>query len=209
LLEGKPTLSTNETNRAREFNLLQSPGRLTAALASRLVKNSGLFRVAQSIGRRLWQAPDVAYPSLGQEDLRKLAERIVAGYVANVRLVHALGKEYGFRALFVWQPVIFAKPRLVPFEQEEAAKYGWARPLFLLVQDQIRQNPELTSDPAFLDLSGAFADSDALEFIDFCHTTERANAVIVAEVAGRVIEARNRPEPTERKPVSVTYPPGW
>jgi lysophospholipase L1-like esterase len=201
LLEGKPTLSTNEINRVREFNLLQSPGRLTAALARNLVKNSGFFRVARSIGRRLMRGPDTAYPELGQKELRKLAEGIVAGYVANVRLVHALEKEYGFRALFVWQPVIFAKPRLVPFEQEEAAKYGWARPLFLMVQDQIRQTPELTSDPSFLDLSGAFADSDALEFIDFCHTTERANAGIAADVAGRVIEARHRPEPTERKPV--------
>src|SRR5689334_18725702 len=36
LLEGKPTLSTNEINRVSEFNLLQSPGRLTVALAGNI-----------------------------------------------------------------------------------------------------------------------------------------------------------------------------
>jgi lysophospholipase L1-like esterase len=190
LLEGKPTLTTNEINRVREFNLLQSPGRLTAALAGSLVRNSGFFRIASSIGRRLGRGPEAAYPALTQEELRKLADGIVDGYLANIKLVQALGKHYGFQPLFVWQPVIFAKPKLVPFEQEEAAKYGWARSLFLLVQDRIRETPELTTDPAFLDLSGAFADSDALEFIDFCHTTEKAGTRIAAVLTSKLVELR-------------------
>jgi lysophospholipase L1-like esterase len=194
LLEGKPMLTTNEINRVREFNLLQSPGRLTTALVGNLVKNSGFFRVARSIGLRLWRGPETAYPALAQEDSRKLAERVVDGYLGNVKLAHALGKQYGFQPLFVWQPVIFAKPKLVPFEQEEAARYGWARPLFLLVQDRIRQTPGLTSDPAFLDLSGAFADSEELEFIDFCHTTERAGARIAAVLASKLRELKPRSE---------------
>ena len=118
------------------------------------------------------------------------------GYLANVKLVQALGKHYGFQPLFVRQPVLFAKPKLVPFEQEEAARSGSSRPLFLLVQDRIRQTPELTTDPAFLDLSSAFADSEALEFIDFCHTTEKAGTRIATLLASKP----TAPRPQRQRP---------
>ena len=53
LLEGEPGLTTNEVNRRHEFNLLQSPARLAAALAVKLVKDSGSYRFAQMVRRRL------------------------------------------------------------------------------------------------------------------------------------------------------------
>ena len=89
LLEGRPTLSTNEINRVREFNLLQSPGRLTAALAWNLVKDSGSFRLAQSLSRRFGRGPAVAYPSRSERELELLANGVVQGYLGNVRLVEA------------------------------------------------------------------------------------------------------------------------
>ena len=56
----RPTLTTNEINRVREFNLLQSPARLPAALVGFLVKNSASYRFAESVGRRLaWTAEKV------------------------------------------------------------------------------------------------------------------------------------------------------
>ena len=48
LLEGEATVTTNEINRVREFNLLQSPARLASALAGNLIQNSALFRLAGS-----------------------------------------------------------------------------------------------------------------------------------------------------------------
>ena len=53
LLEGEPGLTTNEVNRRHEFNLLQSPARLAAALTVKLVKDSGSYRFAQMVRRRL------------------------------------------------------------------------------------------------------------------------------------------------------------
>jgi lysophospholipase L1-like esterase len=188
LLEGKPTLSTNEINRVREFNLLQSPGRLAAALVGNLVKNSSTFRLAQSLGRRLGRGPAVAYPSPSGNDLNGLAEGVLKGYLGNIRIVEALGRQYGFRAMLVWQPVIFSKPRRVPFEEEEAEKYGWTRAIFEEVLRRVAENTELKADPAFHDLSGIFADSDALVFIDFCHTTEKGNARIAEVILSRLPE---------------------
>ena len=57
LLEREATLTTNEINRVREFNLLQSPSRLSAALAWNLLKDSGTFRLAQSLSRRFGRGP--------------------------------------------------------------------------------------------------------------------------------------------------------
>ena len=167
LLEGRPTLTTNEINRVREFNLLQSPGRLTAALAWNLVKDSGSFRLAQSLSRRFGRGPAVAYPSRSEKELELLADGVVQGYLGNVRLVEALGRQYGFRPLFVWQPVIFAKPKRVAFEEEEAEKYGWTRELFREVQTRIARSDELKSDRAFHDLSGILADSTRLSSSTF------------------------------------------
>jgi lysophospholipase L1-like esterase len=188
LLEGQATVSTNEINRVREFNLLQSPARLTAALAGYLIKNSGSFRFAEAVGRRFGLAFGKSPVARSENDLDRLARELVRGYAANVKMVEALGKAYGFRAVFVWQPVIFTKSHLVPFEQEEKQKYAWAADLFSRVHAAIGQSSELVSDPVFFDLSDIFKTTVSLIFLDFCHTTEPANATIASELVSRMIE---------------------
>jgi hypothetical protein len=189
LLEGAPTLTTNERNRTDEFNLLQSSRRLVAALAKSTIQNSGSLRLAQSIWRRSGRGSRPKYPETSDDERRRLADGIIDGYLANVTMIEALGTHYGFRPLFVWQPVIFSKPRLVPFEREEAEKYGWTRPLLLEVLDRIAHKSELTADPAFHNASVVFADTEQLVFIDFCHTTEAANARLARVMTEHVIKA--------------------
>jgi lysophospholipase L1-like esterase len=188
LLEREATVTTNEINRVREFNLLQSPSRLTTALIGKLVATSALFRLASSAQKRLTRAPagDPRLPS--QEERRSLSNKIVRGYVANVRLVEALGKSYGFRPVFFWQPVIYFKSHRVPFEEEEAAKFAWTATMFGDVQTLLSSDAYLTSDSAFLDLSEIFKDIEELVFLDFCHTTEEANARIAETVVARLAE---------------------
>ena len=167
LLEGEATLTTNEINRVREFNLLQSPSRLTAALARKLVGESALFRLAASAQSRLTRGPVSDTRSPTEEARGRLANGVVRGYAANVAMIEALGKAYGFRPVFFWQPVIFAKSRRVPFEEEEATKYAWTETMFGEVKSLLSTNTALASDPAFLDLSDIFKDTDSLVFLDF------------------------------------------
>ena len=188
LLEREATLTTNEINRVREFNLLQSPSRLTAALARNLVASSAWFRFASSAGRRMTKEPVRGLGSPSEEERVRLANGVVRGYVANVRMVEALGKAYGFRSVFFWQPVIFFKSRRVPFEEEEAAKYAWTATMFAEVKDLLSIDTHLTSDPAFLDLSEIFKETESIVFLDFCHTTEEANARIARKVVARLAE---------------------
>jgi hypothetical protein len=55
------------------------------------------------------------------------------------------------------------------------------------VYERIRESPELRADPAFHDLSRIFADEKKLTFIDYCHTTEMANAAIAEKLAAAVM----------------------
>jgi lysophospholipase L1-like esterase len=186
LLAGKPTLTTNEVNRAREFNLLQSPGRLIAALVGRVVADSAMQRLAQSIGRRILGAPTDLHP-VPAADPAVLARGVVDGYRANVAIVDALAARYGFRPLFVWQPVVFSKAKPTPFEREEAGKYAWTAPIFAEVARAIEAAGDLRDRPDFVNLADVFREVDDLVFIDYCHTTEAGNAR-VAEVLFRHVD---------------------
>jgi lysophospholipase L1-like esterase len=198
-LGGQAGLTTNEINRREEFNLLQRPVRLAAALAGKLVKDSGSYRFAQSVRRRFEQGTLAAQPALSKDALHELADGVVDRYAANLGLVAALGRGFGFRPLFYWQPVVFTKPVLAPFEREEARKYGWTERMFGEVYARVRASTELQANPAFHDLSGIFADSKNLVFIDYCHIVESANERIAAEMAKGVIEALMQPSPKDQK----------
>ena len=188
LLAGEPTLTTNEVNREREFNLLQSPGRLTAALIDRSVADSALQRLARSIGRRVFGAPNTAPPGIAAVDLAAMARGVVDGYRANIAMIDALAESYGFRPLYIWQPVVFTKVRPTPFEREERVKYAWTAPAFAEVARAIAAATDLQGRSDFVDLSGLFDDEEGLIFIDYCHTTEAGNARLAEAILPRLLE---------------------
>jgi hypothetical protein len=188
-LESEAGLTTNEANRRKEFNLLQSPGRLAAALSRKLLLDSGSYRFALAVRRKLGTNQATLPSAVTDESMRALAERAVQTYEANVAIVESLSRSYGFQPLFFWQPTVFDKPTLVAFERDEAAKFRWSAPMFAAVYGRIRSSRGLKADRAFHDLSQLFAGTEGLVFIDYCHTTETANAPIAAEIVRSVIAA--------------------
>ena len=191
LLGGEAGLTTNEINRRREFNLLLSPGRLTAALAGKLIGDSGSYRFAQALRRRLGRSAGGSNSPLRDETIHRLAGDVARRYAANVQIVETLARGYGFRPFFFWQPVVFTKGALTAVEREEAQKYAWAEPAFRAVYEKIRASDALRADPAFHDMSDIFADQTSLVFIDYCHTTESANARIASQMAEAVAAAQS------------------
>ena len=187
-LGGEAGLTTNESNRRGEFNLLQSPARLASTLTTKLVTDSGSYRFAQAVRRRFEGKAAASSAASSDETIHRLARDTVDRYTANIRIVASLSRGYGFRPLFFWQPIIFTKPALAQVEREEAQRYAWTERMFRAVYDRIQTSPELKADPAFHDLSGIFDGTEGLVFIDYCHTTESANARIAAAMADRVIE---------------------
>jgi lysophospholipase L1-like esterase len=202
LLEGAAGLSTNEIHRSAEFNLSQSPMRLASALCSRLLKDSGSYRFAQAIRRRLGDVSATSPPGLSSSSKSELGAAVVHFYEANVEMVESLGRSFGFRPLFYWQPDVFTKAILVPVEQEEAVRYAWADPIFRDVHAKISTSSALRANSAFRDLGGIFGESRNLVFIDYCHTTESANLRIAAAIVEDVIEALRRAPLAASKPGS-------
>jgi lysophospholipase L1-like esterase len=198
LLEREAGLTTNEINRRREFNLLHSPPRLLAGLAGSLLEDSGSLRFARAVRQRLPSVPATTHRPLTGDRTEQLAADVVRRYFANLGLASALGREYGFRALFFWQPVVFTKSSLVAFEREEQQKYMWTQSIFRAVYNRIHSAPELRARLEFHDLSGIFADDPHLVYIDYCHTTEGANARIASAMAEAVMRVRPSIERTSR-----------
>jgi lysophospholipase L1-like esterase len=189
LLEGEPGVTTNEVNRRHEFNLLQSPARLATGLAAKLVKDSGSYRFAQTVRRRLDGGITPSQTAPNTFKVPDVPEGVVHHYEANIALVEALAKSFGFRPLFFWQPTVFTKPVLVPSERDEARRFTWAEPFMNEVYGLIKSSPKLNTDPAFHDLSTIFDHTESLVFIDYCHTTETANAQIAGAMVAKVLEA--------------------
>jgi lysophospholipase L1-like esterase len=189
LLEGEAGVSTNEVNRRHEFNIRQSPLRLTGALIRKLVHDSASFRLADALGQRLTGHSAAIRVESSAGRIETLAEDVVRRYIANLRLVEGLGRSHGFRAWFFWQPVVFDKQPRTTFEQDELAKLAWAEPMFNRVYSKVRGSNELENNRAFLDLSKIFHDDPETRFIDYCHTTETANAQLAASMAEVLLPA--------------------
>jgi lysophospholipase L1-like esterase len=187
LLEGEAGVTTNERNRRAEFNILQSPARLGGSLVTRIVRESASYRLAQVIGHRLGGPAPVRLAASSVADREALSRDVVRQYRANVEIVERLGREYGFESLFYWQPVVFDKKVQATYEADEARKLEWARGFFAEVHAAIGNSGELRGDSRFRDLSGLFAETEDLIFIDYCHTIEAANERVAAEIAGDAI----------------------
>jgi hypothetical protein len=134
-----------------------------------------------------------AIPVRPVDATRRLGDEVVRRYAANLSIVEQLGRGFHFQSLFYWQPVIFAKQVLTSFELEESQKYASLQGIFRDTREAIRHSPGLQEEGSFRDLSGFFADSKGLVFIDYCHTTETANGRIAAAMAADVIKLLGRP----------------
>lgn len=189
LLEGEAGVTTNEGNRRREFNLSQSPRRMLGALLAVVLKDSASLRLARTLRQKFLGESAVAYPALAPMQIEELATQIVDRYRANLRMADALAREYRFRCLFVWQPAVFDKRHRDDFEEQESQRYSWARDLFRAVRERMRlQNLEDgRSNVTFQNLGQLFDGEPGLVFLDYCHTTESANATIARAIAEKLI----------------------
>ena len=115
-------------------------------------------------------------------DLVELAREVIAVYLANVRLARVLAREYGFRPLFFWQPVITTKKFTTPDEQRWLDDYTddpeHRRLLYEAILGQHRCRPELVDAPDVFDLSALFDDWADPVYIDLYHLSEAGNTAV-------------------------------
>ena len=167
----------NEDGRAREFKLLsrERRGDLTRE-ALQVVLRRTLSRAEDFVE---WLSPgqDDSPAEAAAPDLTLLARSVVERYAANTRIVQLLADEYGFEALFFWQPVVFTKNVLTDHEQRYRNTHA-LEPLYDATYRARRENDALAALPAAIDISGVFRESGENYFLDFAHTTEGGNEKI-------------------------------
>jgi lysophospholipase L1-like esterase len=179
-------LPQNETNRVAEFNLLQESrrGELIAEGLARAIRGSATVRLASRAILRL-TAADRASPATVPIDDR-LADAVLAAYGANVAIVEALGERYGFAPLFYWQPVIFGKDRLTPYERGQAEAVSYAASSYDRVYSRVEKYAASADLRSFHDLSAILRGDERPLFIDFAHLSELGNDIIGARIAADV-----------------------
>jgi hypothetical protein len=167
---GQAGIPQNELNRRVEF---ERPG---AAFAYALMKESSLFRpILWRVAFRTWQAEN---SRLSPEDQSKLADNAIRLYAANLAIIEGLGRQFGFKSLFFWQPVVFTKRHLTPGEQASSEEQGFMRDFFQQGYADMRQNEALLANSDFHDISEILDAVEEPVYFDIAHITEHGNELV-------------------------------
>jgi lysophospholipase L1-like esterase len=192
---GVAGIPQNEFNRVAEFN---SRDRLN--LRGGVLEKLGMYRVARSVAGALGR-------SGGSRAARRqsidpvVVDATVGTYFANVKLVNALAREFGFRAVFFWQPTMYSKKVLSPDEdrwrrQGEQRGGGVTRVFaeqYRAFDAAFKRRLGPTPMDNVHDLSGIFERDPRTIFIDRFHATEAGNETVagaIAEVVQRLVGAK-------------------
>jgi hypothetical protein len=191
----------NEARRRAEFNLLHADRRrdlIAAALISSAPRT--LRRLRQLTGLALRGPLPLEQADLSRVDIARLAREVIATYVANVRLVRLLAREYGFHPIFFWQAVITTKKFKTADEQRWVDDYTddpeRRRFLYEAIVAERRRHPDLAGAADIVDLSALFDDWTDPVYIDLYHLSEPGNAAVAAAMLPIVDRAVGAPRRT-------------
>jgi hypothetical protein len=184
----------NEARRRAEFNLLHPDRRrdLIAAVLIGLAPRT-LRRLRQFTGLPLRGPLPSERTDLSRVDIAALAHEVIAAYAANLRLARLLAREYGFRAIFFWQPVITTKKFKTRDEKRWISDYTddpeRRRILYEAILGERRRHPDLVDAADVIDLSAIFDDWTEPVYIDLYHLSEDGNAAVAAAMLPIVDDA--------------------
>lgn len=193
----------NEARRRAEFNLLH-PDRRCDLMAAALISLAPrtMRRLRRLTGLPLRGPLPVEQTELSQVDLAALAREVIAAYLANLRLVRLLAREYAFQPIFFWQPAITTKKFKTPDEQRWVDDYTndpeRRRLLYEAIIDERRRHPELAEASDTIDLSGLFDDWTMPVYIDLYHLSEAGNAAVAEAMLPAVTRAASALRPRTR-----------
>jgi hypothetical protein len=160
-----------------------------------IASRSGLFR--------LFRKPPPLIRSIfpfikDRNTLRLNAESMLAEYEENVRIITALGKEYGFRSFNFWGPSMFNSKKILTSEEKIAQKF---LPPDLYDADQLAHDlvAEVAVEKSFFERTKVMDITDALDkvsetiFIDSNHVTPIGNAAVADAMLERISSELKQP----------------
>jgi lysophospholipase L1-like esterase len=187
-------LTQSEFFRAQEFSMLGSSwGRKTlyrTAIRTALM-STGLADLAKlltgkdnpnTLPHEVKPMALLSYlaPPQDFEGTQAVERDVVEMYLFNVDLVRMLGDHFKFRSLFYWQPTVFSKNHLVPFERAllpgDPMREKFFKGTYKLVAAAAASN-------GIIDISDILNNRNQLDFIDPYHLNEAANGIVADRMA--------------------------
>lgn len=122
-----------------------------------------------------------------------LAAGIVGLYASNARMVRALGAEYGFDCLFIWQPHALAGHKELSTEelQRVSAEDPNLETLFNAAYREAAAAADTTEGWYYI--ADMFGDTSVTVYADVCHLNALGNRM-VADTITALLSSRLRPE---------------
>jgi len=190
----KAGIPQNEEKRERYFALERGmEGSGADGLFSAFVQRSHIMRFVQKLRRKLHKGTNT---SVSEEMKARLARDTVRIYQGNMKIIESLGRAYGFKVLFYWQPVIFTKKQLSEYEKKEAGQadkkgskkgfLGDFSQMYEMTSRHIRDAKPTSETIAVHDMSSVFDDLEGPLYLDFCHTCEEANEIVAKRISGDI-----------------------
>ncbi len=154
------------------------------------VPNKGIKRMKTAPVRRYASA------SYSDDELNQLAEEIVSDYLQGLDYIKSLSKIYGFKYIFLWQPVLFSKAFISSEERtyRKAWKDRQRRKLFEKVYKIMGTKKVIH----LYNLSTIFNGIESTIFVDFMHITEQGNEIVVDRIY-EILEEERRMTKDEKK----------
>jgi hypothetical protein len=109
------------------------------------------------------------------DELALLSEEIVSKYLRGMDLIGSLSRIYGFRHIFVWQPVLYSKKYISP--EESTYSKGWKNRVRKKLFEKVYGLIEKKRIEHFHDISNVFDEVKDTLYIDFWHVTEKGNEI--------------------------------
>jgi hypothetical protein len=186
---GVAGLPQNEAHRVAEFDSL-----VRFDWRRMLVERTALFTLVQAYAR----SRGSVRPRFAAMD-DALADAVVETYLWNVGLVETLGRRYGFRAAFFWQPTVFTKARLSTHERRwyetlgrKFTQFGSTGPALDAVHRALVRRLRAGGFDHVHDLSSVFDDAPDTIYIDEWHITENGNEKIAGAMTRTLLDGMIR-----------------
>jgi len=162
-------------------------GQIKAQFESRGASKGGTFRyllstnTAQLVQRLAAKAPRAAQAA--PSDATKFASATAQHYLRNIEVIDALSRQYGFKYVLFWQPVIYAESKpLTAHEQRVAGSknrsFGGLGELFQSTYGLIRQEKR----PNLFYIADVFNNYSDTLYLDFAHVTPDGNRLLAARM---------------------------
>jgi lysophospholipase L1-like esterase len=176
-----------EWKRELEYNISTRYHKLKNVFLLNTLDRFYLGKMIKSLSNKLSYQKPFSQPS------KTLKKDIVEVYLNNLKIISALGKAYGFVSLFYWQPVIYTKNNLTPFEKKFATEPLGA--LYKQAQAEMQAKSPEFAPYHFFDISGLFATANHEVYLDYCHVNEAANQIIAQRIAADLLQIISPPSP--------------